>query len=110
MVSILVHMGQIILNQTLTGYLAPLDFEEDLKTELTLMGIEIVSQHGRLFLCRGSAQDVVFAQDTWKNVEILPYTSISNAAELLSQRHVDGAIIQLATTEELSLFLIKFLL
>lgn len=86
MVSILVHMGQIILNQTLTGYLSPEDFEDDLRTELTLMGIEIVSQHGRLFLCKGSAQDVVFAQDTWLNVEILPYTSISNAAELLKSK------------------------
>lgn len=79
-------MGQIILNQTLTGYLAPVDFEQDLETELTLMGIEIKSRHERLFLCVGPAQDVVFAQDTWKNVEILPYTSISNAAELLKSR------------------------
>jgi 23S rRNA (cytidine2498-2'-O)-methyltransferase len=86
MVSILEHMGQIILNQTFTGYLAPEDFEQDLQTELKLMGIEIKSQHGRLFLCHGPAQDVVFAQDTWKNVEILSYTSISNAAELLKAR------------------------
>ena len=79
-------MGQIILNQTLTGYLAPVDFEQDLETELTLMGIEIKSRHERLFLCVGPAQDVVFAQDTWKNVEILSYTSISNAAELLKSK------------------------
>jgi 23S rRNA (cytidine2498-2'-O)-methyltransferase len=86
MVSILVHMGQIILTETLTGYLAPEDFEQDLKTELTLMGLEIHSQHGRLFLCKGEAQDVVFAQDTWLNVEILPYTSINHAAELLKSK------------------------
>lgn len=86
MVSILVRMGQSNLEQVITGYLSPVDFEQDLKTELTLMGIEILSQHGRLFLCKGEAQDVVFAQDTWTRVEILPYTSISHAAELLKAR------------------------
>lgn len=86
MVSILVRMGQSNLEQTITGYLAPEGFETDLKTELGLMGIEILSQHGRLVLCKGEAQDVVFAQDTWLNVEILPYTSISHAAELLKAR------------------------
>lgn len=86
MVSILVRMGQSNLETTITGYLAPTDFEQDLKTELGLMGIEILSQHGRLFLCKGEAQDVVFAQDTWTKVEILPYTSISHAAELLKSR------------------------
>ena len=79
-------MGQSNLEQTITGYLAPEGFETDLKTELGLMGIEILSQHGRLVLCKGEAQDVVFAQDTWLNVEILPYTSISHAAELLKAR------------------------
>ena len=86
MVSILVHMGQIILSKTLTGYLAPEGFEQDLKTELDLMKIVIISQHERLFLCEGKAQDVVFAQDTWQRVEVLPYNSISNAAELLKSR------------------------
>lgn len=86
MVSIFVHMGQINLNKTLTGYLAPKDFEADLKIELGLMGIEILSQHGRLFVCAGEAQDVVFAQDTWLRLEILPYTSINHAAELLKSK------------------------
>lgn len=86
MVSILIRMGQSNLKQTFTGYLSPVDFESDLKTELTLMGITIVSQHGRLFVCEGKALDVVFAQDTWFDVEILAYSSISNAAELLKVR------------------------
>ncbi len=76
-------MGQSNLQQTITGYLAPVDFEQDLQKELGLMGIEVLSQHGRLFLCKGEAQDVVFAQDTWLNVKTLEYTSISHAAELL---------------------------
>ncbi len=86
MVSTLIHMGQSNLKQTLTGYLSPVDFESDLKTELSLMGITVISQHGRLFLCEGDAQDVVFAQDTWLNVEITPYTSINHAAELLKSK------------------------
>ena len=79
-------MGQINLSKTLTGYLSPKDFESDLQKELELMGIEILSQHGRLFICAGEAQDVIFAQDTWLRVEILPYTSINHAAELLKTK------------------------
>ncbi len=69
-----------------TGYLAPENFESDLKTELTLLGIKILESHGRLFLCEGEAQDVVFAQDTWHEVERVEYTSINNAAELLRSK------------------------
>jgi len=86
MVSILIHMGQSNLKQSITGYLSPVDFESDLKIELGLLGLTIISQHDRLFLCEGEAQDVVFAQDTWLNVEILAYTSINHAAELLKAR------------------------
>lgn len=82
MVSILISMGQ----SKCTGYLAPPDFELDLKKELTLLGITILESHGRLFLCEGASQDVVFAQDTWHDVERVSYTSISNAADLLRER------------------------
>lgn len=79
MVSILTIMGQ----SKCTGYLAPADFTADLKTELSLRGITVLETHGRLFLCEGEAQDVVFAQDTWYDVEKVDYTSINNAAEAL---------------------------
>ena len=82
MVSILISMGQ----NKCTGYLAPVDFEADLKVELTLLGITILETHGRLVLCAGEAQDVVFAQDTWYDVEKINYSSIGNAAELLRGR------------------------
>lgn len=82
MISILISMGQ----NKCTGYLAPPDFEADLKAELTLLGITILEIHGRLFLCQGEAQDVVFAQDTWHDLEKLSYTSIGNAAQLLRDR------------------------
>lgn len=82
MVSILISMGQ----NKCTGYLAPLDFEADLKTELTLLGITILETHGRLFLCKGGPKDVVFAQDTWHDVLKIDYNSIGNAAALLKER------------------------
>ena len=82
MVSILVSMGQ----NKCTGYLAPVDFEADLKVELTLLGITILETHGRLFLCEGEAADVVFAQDTWHDVEKVDYSSIGNAGEILRAR------------------------
>lgn len=69
-----------------TGYLAPVDFEADLLVELTLLGITVLETHGRLFLCSGDAQEVVFAQDTWHDVLKVNYSSISNAAELLRER------------------------
>lgn len=82
MVSILISMGQ----SKCTGYLAPVDFEADLSAELTLLGITVIESHGRLFLCEGEAQDVVFAQDTWHDVQKVDYSSIGNAAELLRVR------------------------
>lgn len=84
MVSILEHMGQN--KTTLSAYLAPKDFEDDLKKELSLMGVVVISQHGRLFIAEGEALDIVFAQDTWTEVEFLNYQSISHAAELLRER------------------------
>ena len=81
-------------HSNLTAYLAPKewkrDFREDLRLELKLRGIKIVEQYDRLFLCEGNgeekARQVVFAQDTWNNVEIVNYNSISNASELLRER------------------------
>lgn len=83
-------MGQINLLPTspslLSGYLAPEGFNQDLKMELEMMEIEIVSQHDRLFICRGAACEPAFAEDVWKNVEIVTYSTISNAAQLLKPR------------------------
>jgi 23S rRNA (cytidine2498-2'-O)-methyltransferase len=69
-----------------TGYLAPPDFESDLLVELSLLGITVLESFGRLVLCEGEAQDVVFAQDTWHDVEKIEFTSISSAAEALRSR------------------------
>lgn len=70
----------------MTGYLAPVGFEKDLETELKLRGIKILETHGRLVLTEGEARDIVFAQDTWKDVAIVDFTSISDGAGKLKER------------------------
>jgi 23S rRNA (cytidine2498-2'-O)-methyltransferase len=79
-------MGQ----SKLTAYLAPRehqrDFTQDLREELRLRKIKVIKEYGRLFLCEGDASHVVFAQETWHDVEILPYKSISDAADLLREK------------------------
>jgi 23S rRNA (cytidine2498-2'-O)-methyltransferase len=86
MVSMIMTMGHI----KLTAYLAPIehqrDFTQDLRQELNLRSIKIIKEYGRLFLCEGDIKHVVFAQDTWKFVEILTFTSISDAANLLKSK------------------------
>ena len=70
----------------MTGYLAPVGFEKDLETELKLRGIKILETHGRLVLTEGEARDIVFAQDTWKDVALIDFTSISDGAGKLKER------------------------
>ncbi len=86
MVSIKVSMGQ----SKLSAYLAPKehqrDFTQDLRRELSLRGIKVLQEYGRLFLCEGEARHVVFAQDTWNDVEVLNYSSISDAADKLREK------------------------
>lgn len=78
----------MIMGQSkLIAYLAPnaenRDFTQDLRAELNLRKIKILSEHGRLFLCEGNFPDVVFAQEVWFDVEILTYNSINDASEKL---------------------------
>jgi 23S rRNA (cytidine2498-2'-O)-methyltransferase len=67
----------------LTAYLAPLDLEEALGSELK----NIVSRHGRLFLTEGPCQKTYWAQNIWIDAKILPFTSISHAAKQLRGLH-----------------------
>jgi len=64
---------------SLTGYLAPVGREEALLGELQ----NVVQQYGRLFLASGSEQQAHWAQNIWHNPQILPFTSISEAAKKL---------------------------
>ena len=57
-----------------------------MRRELSLRGIKVLQEYGRLFLCEGEARHVVFAQDTWNDVEVLNYSSISDAADKLREK------------------------
>lgn len=82
-------MDEIILKpktSSLTGYLAPQGFKEDLIKELELMGqkIELVCDH--LIICEGALPPqsiVAFAQDIWFDLCEFHFTSISKAADHL---------------------------
>lgn len=71
----------------MTAYLAPKEFQRDfcldLRKELSLRGIKIIEEFGRLFLCEGEAKKVVFAQEIWSDVQIIEFQSISEGAEVL---------------------------
>lgn len=83
-------MGQNNLAQNLAVYIAPRehqrDFTQDLRQELKLRGIKILSEQGRLFICEGPAKHVVFAQETWFDVETIKFQSISEAALALKEK------------------------
>jgi 23S rRNA (cytidine2498-2'-O)-methyltransferase len=65
-----------------TGYLAPEGFEEELERELE----GVVSRFGRLFIADGPPQKVYWVQDVWFDPEIIPFSSVSEAARLLKER------------------------
>jgi 23S rRNA (cytidine2498-2'-O)-methyltransferase len=75
------------MSNKMTAYLAPKEFQRDfsldLRKELSLRGIKIIEEFGRLFLCEGEEKSVVFAQEIWSDVQIKEFSSISEGAELL---------------------------
>lgn len=64
-------------------YLAPHTHESDLKTELGRKGLTILEERGRLFRCRGSRSDVVWAQVSFLDVREIPISSINDGAKKL---------------------------
>ncbi|GIL16821.1 MAG: methyltransferase [Oligoflexia bacterium] len=70
--------------KTLTGYLTPEGFENDLKVEISLHPhIKCIHQWQRLFLVQGPPQNLAWAQLTLKNPQIMKISSIGDAAKLL---------------------------
>ena len=67
----------------LTAYLAPIDLEEALESELQ----HIVARYGRLFLAEGPLQKTYWAQNVWTDAKIIPFTSISHAVKQLRNLH-----------------------
>jgi 23S rRNA (cytidine2498-2'-O)-methyltransferase len=63
----------------LTAYLAPVDLEEPLESELK----NIIARHGRIFLAEGPIQKAYWAQNIWIDAQIIPFTSISDGAKKL---------------------------
>ncbi|HSX10681.1 MAG TPA: SAM-dependent methyltransferase [Chlamydiales bacterium] len=66
-----------------TGYLAPVGLEEALLGELK----EVESQVGRLIIARGEAQPVHWALNIWRDLQIIPFDSIGDAAQKLRALH-----------------------
>jgi len=67
----------------MTGYLAPVGLEEELKEELQ----GSVEQYGRLFITKSSFQKVYWAQNIWYDPIRIPFSSISDAAKQLRSIH-----------------------
>ena len=68
---------------TWTGYIAPEDFTEVLRTELHRAGVPVVAEYGRVLLGEGAARPVAWAQNIWFDVRDLPVESIKKAARTL---------------------------
>ncbi len=66
----------------ITGYLAPAGYENQLLDELK----DVTNCFERLILARGPPQKTYWAQNIWYNVETLPFSTISEAAEALRKR------------------------
>lgn len=62
-----------------TGYLAPLGLEKALLKELK----DVEEQIGRLIIARGEEQEVYWAQNIWRDLEIIPFDSIGDGAKKL---------------------------
>lgn len=64
---------------TQTGYLAPIDLKDQLKSELK----NIIHEYDRLLIAEGPPQHVHWAQNIWIDPQIIPFTSISDGAKKL---------------------------
>jgi 23S rRNA (cytidine2498-2'-O)-methyltransferase len=66
-----------------TGYLAPLGLEEALLSELK----DVEMQLGRLIIADGPEQPTYWAQNIWRDLQIISFTSIGDAAKKLRALH-----------------------
>lgn len=64
---------------TVTAYLAPEGFEDDLRAELG----DVAEEHGRLMLAPGPARAVAWAQNVWFEPVRVPIASIGEGAKAL---------------------------
>lgn len=78
---------------SLTGYLAPVGFDHEVRDELAAAGRRLSHQsHGRLLLSADDPLPSVWAANVWHDVEQIPITSIGHAAKELRQRQRNWAL------------------
>lgn len=78
---------------TLTGYLAPVDLEHELRDELATAGVRPARRpHGRLVLSTEPPVASAWAANVWHDVEEIPITSIGHAARELRDRQRNWAM------------------
>ncbi len=68
---------------TLTGYLAPVELENELARELQRAGVGIEARYDRLFLSTDPAVDARWAANIWHDAQWIPITSIGHGAREL---------------------------
>jgi 23S rRNA (cytidine2498-2'-O)-methyltransferase len=77
---------------TLTGYLAPLDLEHELRDELANAGVRVNRRHERLVLSTDPPASARWAANIWRDAEEIPITSIGHAAKELRDRQRNWAM------------------
>ena len=78
---------------SLTGYLAPVDLEHELRAEMAAAGMHVSQRpHERLLFSAGEPIQPVWAANVWRNVEQIPITSIGHAAKELRDRQRNWAM------------------
>jgi 23S rRNA (cytidine2498-2'-O)-methyltransferase len=77
----------------LTGYLAPVDLEHELRDELAASGLRAVQRpHGRLVISEEEPIAPAWAANVWRDAERIPISSIGHAAKELRQRQRNWAM------------------
>src|SRR5690349_3039487 len=77
----------------LTGYLAAVDLEHELRDELAAAGVRGSRRpHGRLTVSTDEPMRSVWAANVWRDVEQIPITSIGHAARELRDRQRNWAM------------------
>ena len=78
---------------SVTGYLAPVDLEHELRDEMAAAGRRVSQHpHGRLVVSADEPLPSVWAANVWRNVEQIPITSIGHAAKELRGRQRNWAL------------------
>jgi 23S rRNA (cytidine2498-2'-O)-methyltransferase len=78
---------------SLTGYLACVDLEHELRDELAAAGLHDSQRpHGRLVVSTAGPMEPVWAANVWRDVEQIQITSIGHAARELRDRQRNWAM------------------